>query len=193
VSSPRFSTIAGVGRQALFAIKEQQMTADIIEKAFYSAANDFNESLALMQPYRNSEGYCEANLVAYYSRALREQNFRPFLELPIPEGRVDVLFLRGSTALLFEAKQFYLGNQRGIQDDVGRLERLDLSAVLRQYKFRNSITERFHIVLCDCWKQVKREEWDRFLSGFNKLTHPIPHNGFEYAWLLAYKEILTTS
>jgi len=68
------------------------MTTHIIESAFTTSACDFGRSLEHIRPFRGDEGYCEANLVEYYSHALRKHGFRPFLELPIEHGRIDAMF-----------------------------------------------------------------------------------------------------
>ena len=170
-------------------------TNNDIKKAFVAAARDFDASLSTMRPYRNeSEGYCEANLVEYYSHALRQLEFRPFREFPIPKGRVDALYYRDSTVLLLEAKLLYQNSVKSIADDLARLQSLNLSDLLRRYGFPANVTECFHIALCDCWSFTEQQQWTAspphhsFLTGYTTRHHAFKHGHAKlpYAWLLAY-------
>lgn len=171
-------------------------TEEIIVNAFKDATADFNESLKLMRPYRrnSNEGYCEANFVEYYSHALRKFSFRPFLELPVSGGRVDALFLYESTVLLAEAKQLHPGSVQSIEEQLARLLSLDLPPMFAQYECLTTITNRFHIALCDCWTENERTHWPlhSFLSGYKteRLSIPNGYKNGEYGWLLAYKKVL---
>ena len=174
------------------------MTKDTIESAFTEAAGDFNESLAVMRPHRNeSEGYCEANLMDYFSHALRKYGFRPFLELPIARGcRVDGLFFHDSTFLLTEAKQLYYESVPDIKADLERLALLDLRALLSSYGLATAVTEVFEIAICDCWSDNERRRWTdntppcSFLAGYTASAVKVPrgHHIVPYTWLLAYRE-----
>ena len=175
------------------------MTEDDIESAFLEASNDFNISLSKMRPLRSEdEGYCEANLVDYYSFALRGRDFRPFREFPIPSGRVDGLFFRNSTFLLVEAKQLHRESLAYVTADLIRLALLDLPGLLERYGCTTSEIEVFHISLCDCWKLSEKEAWKArtypFLEGFETKASDLPNGQFghhPYAWLLAYKPAIT--
>ena len=174
------------------------MTANEIETAFYAAAGDFNDSLLFMQPYRRggSEGYCEANIVEYFSHTLRQIGFRPFLEFPIARGRVDALFFRDSTFLLLEGKQLYRENVAYIQSDLARLTTINVSALLNAYGFTGSVSQAIHIAVCDCWSDRERTAWTAdpviypFLSGYTTRAVVVPSGSAinqPYSWLLAYR------
>ena len=161
------------------------MTANDIEDAFEKAATDFNTFLVSLRPLRSDdEGYCEANLVEYYSNALRQKGFKPFLELPIENKcRVDGLFLRDSTVLLVEAKQFHKKSILSIDSDLKRRTPIDLDARLRSYGFAARIKERFDIALCDRWTKQEKDLWmekSPFLCGYTKAEFPVPPGQIGY-------------
>ena len=170
------------------------MTTHIIESAFTTSACDFGRSLEHIRPFRGDEGYCEANLVEYYSHALRKHGFRPFLELPIEHGRIDAMFFNNTTFLLLEAKQLFRESVLYLEADLNRLAQLDLRKLLKSYGLSVEIKEIYEIALCDCWQDYDKQQWSTcdFLTGYNKQTVIVQsdHNK-EYSWLLAYRKSST--
>lgn len=170
-------------------------TEEDIRKAFEEAAADFNASLAMMRPYRNeSEGYCEANLVAYFAFALRQVGYWPFLELPVVKGRIDAVFCQGSTFLLAEAKQLHRESVAFVAADLARMALLDLPALLKGFGYTGPVEECYHVAICDCWSQAEEQQWmarpafHSFLKGFTPKVFKVEegHHHLYYAWLLAY-------
>lgn len=180
------------------------MRVHFIETAFLEAAADFNHSLSFIRPYRSpKEGYCEANLTEYFSHALREHDFRPFLEFPVAGGRIDGLFFRDSALLVVEAKQLHRGTLTSIKSDLTRLAALPLRQLLSTYRFLGHIKDVFEVVVCDCWYETEKLAWNApsthpFLNGYEVLAADLPngHSGsdrFCYSWLLAYRQTPNTS
>jgi len=193
------------------------MVPDFVSISFRSAANAFNRSLGILQPYVNMEGYNEANLTLRFSHALLALGADVFHEIPIGKvQRLDILAFLDGVCLRVEAKQLHRETikqreRNSIVADSKRLSELSTSSLIERLRGSSNlaVVGCYDVLLCDCWadadsdwwmgNQSARPNWDRaFLSEYTVSSIPLPHkcgnpSPEQYHWLIGVRPSLVDS